>query len=186
MGTFAPHLEPEFKELREWRGWDYEYCTLCNCWNWNGKHPSTDVHKRNVRARMWRNIDQLGPGHRLGGAAQCPRPGRPTWKGWDPDWRGWNAPADEDAEEPEDASAMPEPENEDYEVCEACLEQCNGLCPYVQNLLISGMSRPELEAYSMHLGSRMWRCSSCRTDALALKPCATVEPARPARAAPRP
>ena len=156
MCAFALQLEPEFKEWREWMGWDYEYCTLCNCWNWNGKHPNTDVHKRNVNqiSHGWQEIDRIGPGHRLGGAA------RRDDRRWDPDSWTWNAPADKEAE---DAPA----ENELYEVCEACNEPCNGMCPRVQKLLISGMTRGELESYSLDKVVCMWRCPTCRTDALA-------------------
>jgi hypothetical protein len=165
MCAFVLELEPEFKEWREWMGWEYEYCTLCNCWNWNGKHPNTDVHKRNVNRIGWqpppgarpagrpgRRIDRVGPGHRLGGAAA-----------WDPDAWTWNAPADKEAE---DAPA----ENELYEVCEACNEPCNGMCPRVQMLLIRGMTRKELEAYSLDKVDCMWRCPTCHTAALRATP----------------
>jgi hypothetical protein len=149
----AAQLEPEFKEWREWKGWDYEYCTLCNCWNWNGKHPNTDVHKRNVQARMWRKVSQLGPGHRLGGAARR--------DDWDPDYWTWNAPADKEAEVDPAWNAP-----EDYEVCEACQEPCNGMCPRVQKLLIMTMPREELEKYLYDKVVCMWSCPTCRTGAL--------------------
>ena len=46
-------------------------------------------------------------------------------------------------------------------MCEACKEPCNGMCPRIQKLLITGMSRPELEAYSRGKVDCMWHCRTC-------------------------
>jgi hypothetical protein len=156
MCAFVPKLEPEFTQWRMWHGWqgwdEYEYCTLCSRWNWNGAHANTDEHKYNVNVHKWHKIDRMGPGHRLGGPARC--------DDWTCEWSRWSCEW-----------------NADYwtwlhrrtELCETCLEPCNGVPGAVQRqkLLLTGMTREELESYALDKVVCAWSCPACRTAAFA-------------------